>query len=322
MPYVFISHASEDKRGAVRPLVEALLLQGIQVWLDRPGHGDSHFDFDDEFIQRHQILSLHSGEDWDRQISHAVAEAGAVVVCLSRSLSAGRQVLVQELLLGSHHRKLVACVVDDLPWSEFPKDLGLTDLSRVQAARVDPVLLRQTVDLVRAGADPAGLEAPLRTQWEIVTSLVRDITRIFNRSGLVSASPEATAAIGKALLGVPIGPMVRAGEIPLEVIALFSDRFGAPDRASHFVAFAMQLRRQCNPEDFDDPQIALRAGELLNPHTVTADDFWADVLTNAGRKSRRTLAALLRAPGAPDNTTTNPAVWGILSRFDRWLENP
>src|SRR5690349_18307623 len=98
MPFVFVSHASEDKQGRVRPLVEALLLQGMQVWVDRPGHGDNNFGFDDEFIKRYQILGLHSGEGWDQQISRAVANAGAVLVCLSRALTASRQVLVQELV--------------------------------------------------------------------------------------------------------------------------------------------------------------------------------------------------------------------------------
>ena len=34
---VFISHASEDKRLYVRPLVEVLLREGVQLWFDRPG---------------------------------------------------------------------------------------------------------------------------------------------------------------------------------------------------------------------------------------------------------------------------------------------
>lgn len=322
MAYVFVSHASDDKRERVRPLVEALVLQGIQVWIDRPGHGNSSFGFDHEYIQRYHILGLRSGEDWDRQISRALADAGAVLVCLSRALCASRQVLVQELLLGSHHDKLVACIVDDLPWSELPTNLGLVDVSRLQASRLNPSALQAAVDEVRSGTDPVSLSPPLRTEWEIVSAIVDDITRIFNRSGFVVAPPAKEAAAKADLGAVPIAPVVKAGEIPLAVIALFADRFGEPEHARQFVSYAMELRGQCNPENFTDQQIVLRPGELLNPHTVAADDFWSDVLASAGRKSRRTLAALLRAPGAPDRSTTSPEVWETVTRFNRWLEDP
>jgi hypothetical protein len=61
--YVFVSHASNDKQ-RIRPLVEALVLQGVKVWLDRPGHGDNHFGFDQDFIDRYRIRSLRAGLDW------------------------------------------------------------------------------------------------------------------------------------------------------------------------------------------------------------------------------------------------------------------
>src|SRR5262249_50814065 len=133
MGYVFVSHASEDKVPRVKPLVEALVMLGVQVWIDRPGYGDSHFNFDQAFIERYGILGLRSGENWDEQVETAIRDAGAVLVCMSRALDAKRGVLVQELLLGSYQRKLVACIVDDLPFSELPRNLGLADASKIQA---------------------------------------------------------------------------------------------------------------------------------------------------------------------------------------------
>ena len=36
IPYVFVSHASDDKK-RVKPLIEALVLHGLNVWIDRLG---------------------------------------------------------------------------------------------------------------------------------------------------------------------------------------------------------------------------------------------------------------------------------------------
>jgi hypothetical protein len=60
---VFLSYASSDKR-RVQSLYESLSRQGIDVWLDR-----------------HQ---LQPGDDWDREIQHALKSSKAFVVCFSR----------------------------------------------------------------------------------------------------------------------------------------------------------------------------------------------------------------------------------------------
>jgi hypothetical protein len=130
------------------------------------------------------------------------------------------------------------------------------------------------------------------------------------------------SAARAALSAVPIGPMVCAHEIPLEIIGIFADRFGDPDRAQSFLSLAMELVSQCNPESFTERQIIVKRGEILNPYANTAEAYWGDVLTVAGLKSRRSLASFLIAPGAPDPAVLSPELGSILASFRKWLEQP
>src|SRR5215472_8682604 len=59
---IFLCHASEDKPG-VRTLAKRLRADGFDPWMDEE--------------------RLLPGQDWDAEISKAVAEADAVLVCLS-----------------------------------------------------------------------------------------------------------------------------------------------------------------------------------------------------------------------------------------------
>jgi len=323
MPYVFISHASEDKK-RVKPIVIALVMQGIRVWIDRPGHGDNHFNFEQDFIDRYEIQGLKTGLNWNDQISDALREAGAVLVCISAALCSKRQVLVQELLLGAHHNKLVACIVDDLPYSKIPSDLGLADPSKMQAERIDSALLQKSVDrLIKSpGLQPDKLPIAQKRQWEIVRRIVNEINRIFEKS--FPRVPTA-AEIEEARLKLerfPIGPMVKIHEIPIEIIGIFAECYGDPEKAKNLVSLAMQIRSQCNSENFKEKQIIVRSGEVLSPHSVSGEEYWSDVLTSAGRKSRRTLAALMIAPGALGTKILTPELGRILTNFLEWLEKP
>ena len=67
---VFVSHASEDKP-RVRPLAQALAMEGLSLWLDRPGSGANYFQLEEDFIRKHDIQGLVAGSDWDDQILQA-----------------------------------------------------------------------------------------------------------------------------------------------------------------------------------------------------------------------------------------------------------
>ena len=321
MPFVFISHASEDKK-KVRPIVEALVMRGIKVWIDKPGHGEGHFNFDQDFIDRHGIQGLKTGLNWDEQISNAIREAGAVLACISKALCSNRQVLVQELLLGKQDEKLVACIVDDLPYNELPKDLGLADPSKMQAERIDTVLLQKALDkqMKSPGFKIEKLPAAQKRQIEIINKLVNDISCILERSYPRVPTTAEIEEARKGLEKVPIGPMVRIHEIPREIIDIFAECYGEPEKAKNFLALAMNIRSKCNPENFEKQQILVTSKEVLHPDSVTAEEYWFDVLSAAGRKSRRTLAALMDAPGAPGTKTLDTSLSRILTNFREWLE--
>ncbi len=81
---VFVSHASVDKHSRIRPLVHALLLEGVSLWVDRPGFGPSHLGFDTDFIRRHGIGFLKPGRRYQEQIRQALKHSSFVLACLSR----------------------------------------------------------------------------------------------------------------------------------------------------------------------------------------------------------------------------------------------
>lgn len=324
MGYVFISHASEDKRKRVRPLVEALAMQGIKLWIDRPGYGDSHFDFDQDFIDRYGIKSLTSGLTWDAQIAVAIREAGAVLACLSRALCSSRQVLAQELLLAKYEHKLVACIIDDLPFTEIPSDLGLVDPSKIQAERIDSELLQAAIDQLKESTSlaPDKLSPDHKKQWEIVRKLVNDINQILDRSGLRTPGNEELEATLEKLALFPTSPKVNFYNIPQAIIDSFTDRFDEPAKAQRFFDLAMRLARQGHSLDYTDNQVIVTKGEIVNPNTNPLNQYWEDVLSIAGHRSRRTLAALLLAPGAPTPSKPDSERDSALTGFLEWLRNP
>jgi hypothetical protein len=324
MGFVFVSHASEDKIPRVKPLVEALALEGVKLWLDRPGFGENHFNLNNDFITLHDVNGLTTGQPWHEQIKFALNESGAILVCLSKSLCIQRQVLVQELLLGWYSDKLVTCIVDDLSYSDFPSDLGLPDISRLQAERIHPPLVRQAVDWLNEHPydSPEKLPQLLKIEWEIIRKLVRDINALLKKNEPHLASVEEISAAIEQLSLFPIFPMVYAHEIPIEVVNLFADLFTDPEKSKRFLSLAMQILSKSNPENFTDRQLLVRSGETLNPYQVSADQYWGDVLTVAGGKSRRTLASFLVSPGAPNADKLPQDLRNILITFKNWLNLP
>ncbi|SEN39162.1 hypothetical protein SAMN05216404_104100 [Nitrosospira multiformis] len=321
---VFVSHASKDKRSRVRPLVEALALEGVSLWLDRPGAGADDFGFDEKFIRKYDIKGLVAGLDWDTQILEAHRSCGVVLACVSRALCKERQVLVHELVLARYAGKLVSCVIDDLPFEEIPSDLGLLDISKLQSPRVDVAVLMQAVNELKANCNlsPANFDPPLASQWQILRQLVSDINQVFARRGLTRVSEADMDVVRATLRAIPVDPMVRAFEIPFFVIELFAARLQEPDAARRHFKLSMDLALQCADAEHTPLQSVVSLGDVINPDKNPPIAFWGDVLTAAGYKSRRTLAALLLAPGplAPGNLPDNTA--RELSNFVAWLTNP
>lgn len=321
---VFVSHASEDKQARVRPLVMALAREGLPLWLDRPGIGDSHFDFEPAFLQQHDIEGLRAGEPFDRQILEAHWNAGAVLGCLSRALAADRHVLVQELVLATYACKLVTCIVDDLAFADIPSEMGLIDGRRLQAPRIDTTALREAVETLerRPGMTPADLPPHLHRPWQTVKSLVADIDRVLQQRGGVRITSTQLRALRETLESVPVGPFVHPYDIPWSVIHHFGARLSDPDEAKSHFATSMQLALASNVEAFDVRQVVVTRGEVPSPDKIPPETYWTDVLTVAGTKSRRTLSALLHAPTAPQERQLPARDASTLASFKKWLLFP
>ena len=321
MRRTFVSHASGDKAERIKPLVRALLVEGVPLWLDRPGYGDSHFNFDAGYIERHDITGLRAGRPFDRQILEAHWQCDAVLGCLSRLLTQDRPVLVQELVLATYADKLVACIVDDLPYGDIPSDLGLIDASRLQAPRIDTVALGRAVALIDAGhcIHPDELPPELSRPWQVVRQLVADIERVSGQTRLPRLGLDDAQALRTRLLAVPIGPMVKPWEIPVEIIIAFGSQLADANASISHLQMAMQLVLTCNPELFEPRQIVVTVGEVIPRDKNAPEAYWAEVLTVAGTKSRRTLAALLCAPTGLRAEQTPAPTAAVVERFMAWL---
>lgn len=311
MSFVFVSHAAVDKGRHVRPLVHALALEKVSLWVDCPGAGAGNLGFDDDFVSRHGIQSLKVGQPWDRQISDALHRCAAVLGCLSRAVLSDRAVLHQELAIAWHSRKLVTCRLDGIDPGVLPANLGLPDLARLQAVAVDTDALSEAVAwLVRQRTDdPSALPRPLRDAWSPIKALRKALTAIAPVDQI-----ESDESILFRLSQVPIGPAVMAHEIPLELIQALSDNHAQPEGARRVVDRAMALARRAHPVAFSTSQVVVRPGEV--PQSEVMDLFWSAVVGAAGLKSRRTLAAVLES-AAVDRDADSPA-----GRMLAWLKSP
>ena len=314
MTFLFVSHASPDKKTRVRPIVEALAHFDVPMWLDRPGPGLSHFGFDSDFIRDKRIRGLRAGRDYTEQISLALSEASAVLCCLSRAILDERVILEQELVIADQLDKLVVCIVDDLPHGALP-DVGLRDLRKLQADRIDPDAVRAALDWLDASPDrtPAAMPHTHRETWEVIKKLLADIEAVARRSGGWPPREEMLEACRARLRRSGIGPMVHAREVPQNLIHAFASGLPDPREAFALLSLAMELRAQVNKEGFEAEQILVDESEITPPTSLSSRELWAEILILAGQKSRRTLAALLVAPGSPGAAFEN---------YLQWLEEP
>ena len=315
MAQVFVSHASVDKHSRIRPVVQALLLEGVSLWVDRPGFGPSHLGFDTDFIQRYGIGHLKSGRRYQEQIRQALKRSSFVLACLSRGLLDDRAVLNQEVSIGWADQKLVTCVVDDLKPTELAtvangRD-GLPDLQDVQWLQIDTEGLAQALDWL------AGRHVTQVKRWPKALHAAWQPLRMLARQLDSPAAVGINAALTDRLLAVPIGPVVPYHDIPPWLIGVFANRLFDQDEALRFIEAAMGWVMACNPEGFTVKQICVGVGEL--PMQTNAEALWSQMFSLAGDKSRRSLAALLLMPGSPaqSNATRGAAYLDWLRHADK-----
>ncbi len=116
MPFVFISHASQNKP-RLKPLIEELFAVGLRPFIDKPELLG--------FAQDRNFLRLRAGERWADQIDQTLIEADCILVCWSQ-LAADDDVRkthgtwLDEASFGLKLKKLVCCTIDDVDPQKLP----------------------------------------------------------------------------------------------------------------------------------------------------------------------------------------------------------
>jgi len=124
----------------------------------------------------------------------------------------------------------------------------------------------------------------------------------------------------KWLLGIKNYPAVKPHEIPYETIKAFARTYSTLPAARNFINGVNALRIKLNPEHNTEQQILIEPHDLgMSPGNFI--DFWTEVLTLAGNKSRRTLAAFTIAPNAPDPALYGPDAVHAFNELRRTLES-
>lgn len=296
MSFLFISHASVDKVNHIRPIIEVFLAEGEDIWVDRPGVGMSNLGFSQQFISDHRIEQIQAGTGYVSSIQQALRESGAVVGCLSRAMLTQRDVLLNELAVASTLGKLVACIIDDLEFSElFEMTGGLLDAGTIQAPRIHTSALQQAIELVRDQQVPVDdLPQELWVEWDKVRSLIASADRV--RSTPRGLRPADISAITPILRRISIGPILRIDEIPSDLIYTLGAYAGDATKSASLINQANELLKV---SDADSPildKMLVRLGSLPSPGTIGGDAFWTSAFCHAGLIARRTVAALILAP--------------------------
>lgn len=150
-PLVFVSHSGQDKRRYIRPLVEALIHGGFEVFIDNP------LELGLSAAEIEQLRFIRFGSEWRGGLMEALRESDVILGCLSQNILGDSQILHSEIWLGLVQKKLVACVIDDTPPDAFSAvELGgLQDLSGIQSLSIDTGHLSAALDIVKRGeGDP------------------------------------------------------------------------------------------------------------------------------------------------------------------------
>ena len=121
------------------------------------------------------------------------------------------------------------------------------------------------------------------------------------------------------LLMVPIGPTVPMCDVPRAVIDVFARTFPVNQMARNYLAAVNALILENNPEAMEKQQITLQTAD--QPVFNVPRDFWSHVFSAMGTRSRRSVAALLEAEGAPNPLVQDKRTQRVFKRFRSYLVN-
>ena len=121
------------------------------------------------------------------------------------------------------------------------------------------------------------------------------------------------------LVKVPIAPYVRIDQVPAAVVLAFASKLVKEEEARMVLASMNALIMAHNPERLDRRQITLDRGD--QPLFDVPNTFWHRVFESLGTRSRRSVAALLEADGAPDPRVLADDAKKAFVEFKRWLND-
>ncbi|MFZ4411291.1 MAG: TIR domain-containing protein [Paracraurococcus sp.] len=128
MSFVFISHASEDKR-RIRPIIDSILADGHKIFIDDPARAG----YGGEAV--HGFVRLHADRAWKDQLDEAMAASVCALVCWSRHADDRRRGWLDEVAQARGANKLVSCVIDDVPISTLPAQASQRQIINLDLAR-------------------------------------------------------------------------------------------------------------------------------------------------------------------------------------------
>ena len=206
--------------------------------------------------------------------------------------------LIGELTLGQALGKLATCIVDDLEFDNLG-DLsqGLLDVTRAQAPRLQPEILREALNEKRnRNCEVEELPAELRGEWEKVRNLIGSINRVRVKPRRMRHAD--IVRIVPTLRETPIGPPLKVVDIPEGILQALADHIYSPEHIRELLNQGGRLAVAATEDPSIAPRLAIRPAALPPVGTLSADDFWTRAFAYAGMVSRRTVAALLSAPAA------------------------
>jgi eukaryotic-like serine/threonine-protein kinase len=126
---LFISYAHRDAE-IIEPLVKSLQSRGVNLWIDRTG--------------------IQPGQAWAREITRGLRSARIVLVFSSKNSMASANVQDEIYLAKSEKKPMVACLLDDTPFSDEVA-LFLTKAQHIDARGRSPdEFVRAITDLLNA----------------------------------------------------------------------------------------------------------------------------------------------------------------------------
>lgn len=224
-------------------------------------------------------------------IAHA-AEEGRTAIDPSKGLSPFTRALCDHLATpGRDIREVLTLVRRDVEARTDKRQRPWTSESLV-----DKVVLAATGE-----SEPALPPKPVRDpESEPVPRRATDQPTIVDSAHTVHRDtvPRESRLTVARLAEVRPGPIMNIAEVPRPLIDAFAEALNDLEKARELVLRASRIVADNNPEGFTRRQCQIGLGDM--PVFSNAYQFWFNIFSIAGSKSRRLVAALLLAEGAPD----------------------